>query len=294
MKNLVRYEIKNALNKNLIILILLVVSTFCACMYFNNKINDTYRSYEELLKNPNFVKVHNDVNLSDYEGGSIEDYQLFLFGGMPKVDLEELKKGRQIEIPAIYLIIAVCITFITQRALFNIGNNYSIIYSRKRTMWMLSKIITNIFLVIIVYLIVMIMGLCFSNRTLDVNKIICRIILDLNSVRFDYTDWFKFFSFVFVIPCVSAIAISQIQITISMFTSSIVGFISSLSIYVLSVFYNSVFFLGNGCMAQRTVLFSESGLSIYRIILVDLVVIIVSVILNIVWIKHKNFYFTHS
>lgn len=67
----------------------------------------------------------------------------------------------------------------------------------------------------------------------------------------------------FAAPIIASFAISMVQTVFSLAVKNMAGFIISMIIYIISIFDINIFLPGNGCMAQRSSLFMENGLSVF-------------------------------
>ena len=74
----------------------------------------------------------------------------------------------------------------------------------------------------------------------------------------------------------------------SLAVKNMAGFIISMIIYIISIFDINIFLTGNGCMAQRSSLFMENGLSVSQVIIIDIIIIVITLIIQLKIISVKD------
>ena len=92
----------------------------------------------------------------------------------------------------------------------------------------------------------------------------------------------------FAAPIIASFAISMVQIAFSLAVKNVAGFIISMIIYIISIFDINIFLPGNGCMAQRSSLFMENGLSVPQVIIIDIIIIVITLIIQLKIISVKD------
>ena len=92
----------------------------------------------------------------------------------------------------------------------------------------------------------------------------------------------------FAAPIIASFAISMVQIAFSLAVKNMAGFIISMIIYIISIFDINIFLPGNGCMAQRSSLFMENGLSVSQVIIMDIIIIVITLIIQLKIISVKD------
>ena len=92
----------------------------------------------------------------------------------------------------------------------------------------------------------------------------------------------------FAAPIIASFAISMVQIVFSLAVKNMAGFIISMIIYIISIFDINIFLPGNGCMAQRSSLFMENGLSVSQVIIMDIIIIVITLIIQLKIISVKD------
>ena len=92
----------------------------------------------------------------------------------------------------------------------------------------------------------------------------------------------------FAAPIIASFAISMVQTLFSLAVKNMAGFIISMIIYIISIFDINIFLPGNGCMAQRSSLFMENGLSVSQVIIIDIIIIVITLIIQLKIISVKD------
>ena len=64
--------------------------------------------------------------------------------------------------------------------------------------------------------------------------------------------------------------------------------ISNTTVNTISIFDINIFLPGNGCMAQRSSLFMENGLSVSQVIIIDIIIIVITLIIQLKIISVKD------
>ena len=220
--------------------------------------------------------------------GTFMDYLLNMLHGMKHF---VASSGGEFEIPITFLGIGILTAFI-------IGN-YAvkdlsacgiqiITRSRSRNNWIISKILWNSIVVILIYLCIVIVAYILGGGGIVPTELICSKILDFSNVNTRGISNGTLCMLTILLPLVTSMAISQLQMSISLIVSPIAGFFVAITIMFLSAYITSPYLLGNYWMIQRSSIFLNGGVNMVTGFVVDVIVILVSIICDIFYFKRKN------
>lgn len=286
-----KYDLINSIRCNYIMFIFTLVLSIISCMYLRGEIRNNYNDMQFIKENSELLQNYKDIDFTEYDiykGGSITDYYMFLFGGMKEITKKELNSNMIIDIPTMFLGTAIILSFITGNFCFKNSSYVTITRTKSRYAWILSKVICNVIVVTSVYVTIAFIGFLFSNKDITFSSQLCKSVMGVSKISLDTTNVIKTLLVMVATPCLCAISISQLQITISLAVNEISAFILIIAIYVVSLFYNVIWLSGNGCMVQRYSYFCENGVDVKSIVIYDIIVIAVCILADIFIIKNKN------
>lgn len=220
--------------------------------------------------------------------GTFMDYLLNMLHGM-KIFIAS--SGSTFEIPITFLGISILIAFaVGNYAVKDLSacGIYVITRSHSRTNWIVSKILWNFTVVILIYLCIVMVTLVISGGGTAPTELFCSKILDFSNVNDREISNGTLCLITIMLPVITSMAVSQLQMTISFIVSPIAGFFVTVVIMFLSAYITSPFLLGNYWMVQRTSIFLNNGMNISMGICVNAVVITLSIICDILYFKRKN------
>lgn len=287
---LFKYDFKNTIRCNYLMFIFTVVLAVIGCMYFKGKVHNNYENMKFIESRQELKDAYPDIDFSEYDnykGAGIADYQLYMFRGMDKITKRELNSNTKIEIPVMFIGMAVILSFMTGKFLFKNGNYTTIVRTKSRPAWILSKLICNMLAIAFVYIITAFTGWIFSNKEVTLGIQTCKSIMGIDRADLNITG-FNVILIMVMLPCLSAIAVAQMQIMISLAVNEIAAFVVSIGIYIFSVFYKTMWLPASGCMVQRFSYFMDSGFDVKSIVFYDIILIIVCVIADIFIMRRKN------
>lgn len=282
------YDLKNSLKYNMVIYLLAALVLVLVCMNYGS-IAKYYSSVEQ------------------FGAVGYQEYLLNLVRGMEKIPEYSSPKGsssensalgnsvsgnsvpqRQINLPLAYVGIAICISYITGRYIFNNSAYTVLVQGRSRTAWIVSKSLTTGVEIALVYGMMLVVSLLFGGAGGDVEISRCAKLMKIDSVQPQALEQPLFLVLTLLVPAVTAYAIAQLQIAVSLIFNNVAGFITAILIYFGSVFEYNLLMLGNGCMVQRSLYFMDNGLSVKMILLLDMVVIIAAIAAQIAAARKKD------
>ena len=272
IKKLVKYDlywgILNKWKKYLVMLILSLIITF---VFIKN--SQFYYRLDKLDSMPGFLV-----------------YIMNMFHGMKNF----ISDGNtQFEIPvewmAFHLFVAFAIGNYIIDDLEKCGINI-ITRVRSRNKWIISKIIWNVVAVLCFYLVVYIVNIIIAlsitgKLQLSLTQSVCSKFFELNNVNMESGNGLLA---IIILPILSSLAISQMQMFLSLILKPIISFLMIASILILSAYSMSPYLIGNYSMVQRSEIFMKDGISILTATIVNIIIIIVSVIGSIVYFNRKD------
>jgi len=181
---------------------------------------------------------------------STADFIVDMFKGMEKY--EPGIRTKPFEIPAFYLFFNLYISYTVAKYPFNdlkgMGKNV-IVNARNRSNWLVSKFIWCAEVIIIFYMITYVIAAIFSclsgNVTFRLNTEVNAAVSNLNLTQT------LFFTNAIVLPIVTSIGISYVQLMLSFRFHLLIGNIATIILICLSAYYSNTFLVGNYFMLLR-------------------------------------------
>lgn len=262
------YDLRNSLKYNFAIYLLAAGMMVLACMNYSSAARG-YNRVEQLGE------------------AGYQEYMLNMVRGMEKLP-EDDKARIHIDIPVAYIGMAIFISYIAGRYIFNDSAYTVLVKGRSRTAWIISKSITMGVQIGLVYIMALVVSLLFGGTGAGVEIARCTRLMKMENVLPQALEQPLFFVLTLVVPAVTAYAIAQIQIAVSLIFNNIAGFLTSMVIYLGSVFEYNILMIGNGCMVQRSRYFADGGFSIKMTLLIDIAVILAAMALQIFIAQKKD------
>ncbi|KEZ87511.1 hypothetical protein IO99_05390 [Clostridium sulfidigenes] len=213
---------------------------------------------------------------------SFSDFILFMFRGMNVFDGNAVEL--QDKLPQWFLVniyLSIIIGYFPLKDLSESGIQV-LIRTKSRVSWWLSKCLWVTYNVLIYYAISIIVITVFSlfhgGLSLEPSKELNLILSNLDTSKFN----FKGILIVgIILPVITSITFSLIQLLISLFTNSIISNMFIITVLTLTPFYCNSFFIGNYLMILRSNLnIGDSGISIVYGIVVCVVLSIATIFIG--------------
>lgn len=213
---------------------------------------------------------------------SFSDFILFMFRGMNVFDGNAVEL--QDKLPQWFLVniyLSIIIGYFPLKDLSESGIQV-LIRTKSRVSWWLSKCLWVTYNVLIYYAISIIVITVFSlfhgGLSLEPSKELNLILSNLDISKFN----FKGILIVgIILPVITSITFSLIQLLISLFTNSIISNMFIITVLTLTPFYCNSFFIGNYLMILRSNLnIGDSGVSIVYGIVVCVVLSIATIFIG--------------
>ncbi len=213
---------------------------------------------------------------------SFSDFILFMFRGMNVFDGNAVEL--QDKLPQWFLVniyLSIIIGYFPLKDLSESGIQV-LIRTKSRVSWWLSKCLWVTYNVLIYYAISIIVITVFSlfhgGLSLEPSKELNLILSNLDISKFN----FKGILIVgIILPVITSITFSLIQLLISLFTNSIISNMFIITVLTLTPFYCNSFFIGNYLMILRSNLnIGDSGISIVYGIVVCVVLSIATIFIG--------------
>lgn len=241
------------------------------------------------------VYLKNVIDSMNFSGsvvgsGTLIDYYMYSLKGM---EVYKLTKDSFFQIPVYWfcyhIMLAYTIGRYTEKDITDYGKN-SILATKTRTGWWLAKCLWCIFSVILYYFMGFLGAMfytVFANGkislcvTIELMKYFGQGLIYLSNDRI--------LIMVLLLPCLISIAISMLQMLLSIKIGSVASFASICILYILSAYYTSPFLLGNYTMWRRNNVVSISS-DIYMIIgiLISILLILITIIMGIIYMDKKD------
>lgn len=165
---------------------------------------------------------------------------------------------------------------------------------KKKSMWWISKCITSVAAVTLVYVIIWLMSVMFifvskgSMEGIHTDMFITMYNINtslLPSNMLEYSQTAICF-YIVLYPWIISVCIGLFQVGLSIYTGPVVSFVIIIILDALAVFSNNILLCGNWIMAERCSILAEDGLNIYVMLAMAAVLAIVSVIVG--WHRFKK------
>lgn len=250
------FDIKNGIIKNKFFIISSFILSISFCLNFFSNIKG-------------YSISHNEAS------HSISDILLFIYGGMkeyiPKPD-------EPFQIPILWILLFTSIFFGSLNYPYNDLHNYGkqiLIRTKGRTLWWISKCVWNITYNILFHLILILSILVFSlisnaniNTTINTDLAIYNFSLketDLISKSIAIPFYF------FITPILMSIAISLLQMTLSLFIKPIFSFLFISIILISSTYIIKPYLIANYSMMIRNDMILTNGVNFNIGIIVSII-----------------------
>ncbi|WP_346886740.1 hypothetical protein [Clostridium sp. UBA4395] len=213
---------------------------------------------------------------------SFLDFILFMFRGMNVFDGNAVEL--QDKLPQWFLVniyLSIIIGYFPLKDLSESGIQV-LIRTKSRVSWWLSKCLWVIYNVLIYYgisiIVITVFSLFHGGLSLEPSKELNLILSNLDISKFN----FKGILIVgIILPVITSITFSLIQLLISLFTNSIISNMFIITVLTLTPFYCNSFFIGNYLMILRSNLnIGDSGVSIVYGIVICVVLSIATIFIG--------------
>lgn len=218
---------------------------------------------------------------------SIADGLIYLFKGV-----REFQSGTniQFDLPTAYILLNVLLAFIignyAVKDLYGYGKDI-LIRCRNKKHWWISKCVWNICSVtlfyVVIWIVLLIVNIVAGKISLQPTEQICYGIIGLpQSMESEMTinsgiqQLQKLFVIAVVLPLLTSMAISAIQMTLAFVLSPIVSYICVIAFLIAGAFFNHPFLLGNYFMLLRSDLIISEGYNVVVAVFIDVVFVCLS------------------
>lgn len=267
---LILFDFKNTVRTNAAVIGAAIILLLIGCFYFRSSSLNFVNAYNQNRQNSGAVNLNEDSSSLIPSEISSSDYMLFMFRGMYPIDEKIQNEGGKIDIPVMYLALMVIFTVMTTKYIFSDISKFSFYKSGSGMKWIFSKLASIFVLIGFVYLTGIVIAIIFGGDLYGYNE---QLNIKAMKVEFCHAfgyDIFKLIAMAFL----NTFVISVVQVAVSLYFNYYFGILSSVGIYILSLFSQNPFFLGNGSMVQRSQFFLTGGFQITEILFVDMLVLL--------------------
>lgn len=218
--------------------------------------------------------------------GSLMDYLAYCFKGVQPIILSD--SIEYLQLPMLWLLVmGSCMLLNLDYPINDLTKNGQqvMIRCRSRRAWYLSKCIWNIISCVVFFAICglscFVFMLCtnYECSILNTSDFMALVLSAASLTEFNMSRCIVLSVFC---PLINLIALSMLQMTISLFVKPILSFLAILGVLVLSVYISSPLILGNGAMAIRSYYICAGGICSELSIAVSGIVVILCVIIGLV------------
>lgn len=276
MGKLVRYDVKEGIFLDYIkYLILIIIFSIMSIVFIKTVMN--------------FTGTGTIVNKF-----SIGDLLMYWFKGMKEYNTNE---NIPFDMPAQYIVLGIFLAFLIGdypvKDLNGFGKDI-LVRTKKRDYWWNSKCIWNFLTVLIFYSILfgimLVICLLYGNLSLSPNIDISNRLCGLQ-LKPDYI--FPMHHLIlgfFVLPILTSLALSFLQMTLSLLFNSFISYMCIISILVASAFYKSDFLIGNYLMVKRYSWYKNGGIHELSGVLMCISIIVLSYLIGMFYFKLYDIY----
>lgn len=268
------FDIKNNFFYNKIFLIMVAALMILSSVYYVNTSKKYVEGYNEFCESTGDGEIISDAKVSS------ADIILFMFAGMDKIN----EKDDKIDIPVMYIALAIIFTCLTYRYICSDLINTVVPMYDNRMLWLACKILSNIFLIISVYVVGIFVAFIAGKNTWTLNKRIDTELIGCDYCKADKKE----FVLLIITSVITVIVISCIQVFMSIAVNYVIGIIVSFSIYILSLFGMNYYMIANGCMIQRSKYFMEHGYNYININVINFILLCLVLIALCFIVKRKD------
>lgn len=243
-------------------------------VYYVNTSKKYVEGYNEFCESTGDGEIISDAKVSS------ADIILFMFAGMDKIN----EKDDKIDIPVMYIALAIIFTCLTYRYICSDLSNTVVPMYDNRMLWLACKILSNIFLIISVYVVGIFVAFIAGKNTWTLNKRIDTELIGCDYCKADKKE----FVLLIITSVITVIVISCIQVFMSIAVNYVIGIIVSFSIYILSLFGMNYYMIANGCMIQRSKYFMEHGYNYININVINFILLCLVLIALCFIVKRKD------
>ncbi len=217
-----------------------------------------------------------ELSIAENKASSITNFWFYFFQG---IGVYNPSSGVPFVIPFTWIIIQVIIALLVlnypSRDLFTTGVQ-SLIRIKKRSYWWTSKCIWNFVTIIFVYLVAFICAFIFSAF---LGEISLNFSDDFFCLQKNYNG--SIIVIIYLMPVLTSIAISMVQMLISILLKPIYSFVIVICYLIVSSYYCSPILIGNYSMLLRSSVFDIGKINFITAVIVDVLVIIFSAIIGL-------------
>ena len=221
---------------------------------------------------------------------STGDFIVDMFKGMEKY--EPHIKTKPFEIPAFYLFFNLYISYVIARYPLNdlrgMGMNV-LVNSRNRSSWIVSKFVWCAEMVLLLYAVTFAIAITCSALSGQVSMHLnTEINISVSNLQLTQD---QFFLNVILLPIITSICISYVQLTISFRVSLLAGSIVTIVLICLSAYYSNTFLVGNYLMLLRnSAVIGSGGVLASHGCILSILLSIVSLLLSNAWFAKRDIF----
>ncbi|MCI9370396.1 MAG: hypothetical protein HFH65_08785 [Lachnospiraceae bacterium] len=257
---LLKHDLREQMIKRWYYFLLILPLIFYLCIDFGNII-------EGIGKNPNFM-----------------DMLIWIFYGVKEYIPSENPFEIKIEFMLIYIVPACIIAYYPIKDL-SVSGRQIFIRIRNNTIWWFSKCVWLILTIVLYYLMVY---ACIAAVAGDVMLLPHKEVLIYMGVAEEVKSAGEYLIFLVLLPIVTTVAVSFVQMFLSVITAPAYGFFAVVLNLLLSSYFYSHWIPGNFLMFNRNILAREGGIGFEQSLAVNVVLVIVCMIAGAIYMKKKD------
>lgn len=220
---------------------------------------------------------------------SVIDLLVYIFQGMEEYVF--VKGGPAFDIPITFLTLSFCFalfaSYYARREWKMRGTTYLLRYQSKILFW-ISKCVWCILQMMIMYalmfLVLWAMAAYHGNATFELSSEALPYLKGMAMTE----DSLEYMKYIFGLGMFTAITLNQLQLTLQMITTPVVGYTAVIAVLTSSAYFYRVYMPGNYYMLLRTALFQENGITLKQGFFVLAIIWLVLVCLGGIVVKRKD------
>lgn len=237
------------------------------------------------------------LSLYHYANGINEDVKIslmdFIIYNLRGMKLYSPNMDGQYLLPAVWMfnqvMIALIVGYYPVRDLEAYGKN-TLLRTKSRVNWFLSKIIWTVFMVVVYYLILYIATFVFcvcTNNLLSIEptEYIMYLFYDID-LKNIYVD--NFIVFILTMPIATSVVASVMQVILSYIVNPFISFITVIVMMLSSTYIANPALIGNASMVIRSRFVSPVGFTIGECSMYLLLYLVIALVLGIIYFRKKD------
>lgn len=218
------------------------------------------------------------------ESPDFMDMVIYLFYGVKEYIPDQNPFQVKIEFMLIHIIPAYIIAYYPVKDL-SVSGRQIFIRVRNNNIWWYSKCIWLILVICLYYLTIFACSAIIAGNVNMVPQ--AKVLLHIGEIQ-GLGSGTEYFCYLIILPVLTTIAVSFVQMFLSVITAPVYGFLLVVLNLLLSSYFYSHWLPGNFLMFNRSLLARDQGIGLEQALVIDAIFIVISVIAGGICMKKKD------